>query len=1328
MLLRILKHARACLILILFFPDQAFGQLVINEIAPSNISIIQNSDGDFSDWLEIFNSGSAVVNLAGYGLTDEASSPYQFKFLSGSLQPGERMIVFASDSNSNMLVDHYEMAVSGNSPWKYKTGSPSLDTNWRNLSFDDSNWSTGNGGIGFGDGDDGTPIPISLSVMMRKTFIADTSEILSAILRMDYDDGFVAYLNGVEIARSNMNGNKRPAWNELATEAHEADMYRGILPDSFYIDNSILKTALRNGTNVLAVETHDAFAAPTDLSSVPFLFFGMQDSGMIYTSPPSWFVQPVRGYFSAAFKLNSGGETVYLFDPSGNIVDQMTYPAIANDHVYARNPDGSNNWCYQGTPTPLATNNSSPCFLGYANAPVFSVASGFYNSALAIVINTNMPGGIIRYTTNGDTPDSTSAVYVNSLIVDSTTTIRAAVFTPGYLMSAVVTNTYFINEDIRLPVFSMSTDSLNLWDYNTGIYVLGPNADSIFPYLGANYWQNWTKPASMQYYDKSKNLQLNFDADIQIYGNYSRYKPQKSFEIELSDKYGINELDYPFINDKSYITKYDKIILRNSGTDWNEVHFRDALMQYLMKDTHTGYVGAEPVVLFLNSSYWGVYLLSEKHNQNWVEANYGYKKDEINFLLEIGNEIVEGQGSNSSFFDLYEYAVNQSPLSQQYYDQIESLLDIQNFTDYFIAETYYNNGDWIGEWTNNIKMWRPKKPGAKWKYILLDTDYGFGLNGDVHDNRIRMARDPIEFSHSSNIFDAMLDNPKFKRYFINRYADLMNTIYQPSNVQEAMKHFRDSMAYDMTAHFAKWGSDTAEWRDNISEMMDFVDERPEIVREQLVDEFDLAGEVLLTVNTYPPGSGRIEISTIIPHAYPWSGIYFNGNPVNVTAIPNPGFIFDHWSSAVIPASDSAQSVTYNFDSGDTIIAYFSGSPAPAKLTISEINYNSSSDLKSDDWIELNNYGTMPLDISEWRIGDERANHSFIFPTGTVIPPGGYLVVPEDPEKFRAIFPQVPGVPGELGFSLNNSGEQIKLFDYTNTVYLSVFYTDQLPWPEKADGHGYTCELTDPLGNLNDGNNWHSGCFGGSPGRAQSSQLATPNAISGDTVICDEIAVQLNASPVKVYSYQWMYDSTDIAGAITDTLITDESGTYNVFVRVEGCTSLSPPLHLTRAKIKQSPEVTPGQRCNPGSVVLVATSPDTVYWYDAPAGNLIYTGTEFMTPELSKTRTFYVHAGRVCPSEDIPVAASIEGDCEETISVYPNPLTGNGLVIASDELVEGDAELVIVNTSGQTMKKYQIEISQVGTSDEIILDEIDFGIYFISVFQNDRMLVTKFVKL
>ena len=1219
-------------------------QILINEICPTNASIITNASGEYDDWFEIYNAGSSAVNLSGYGLTDNPAKPFQFTFPSYTLAAGQKLVVFASDKNTSNIVDHWEMPVNAGTQWKYAPGSASIDTNWRNLSFTASTWLSGSAGIGFGDGDDNTVIPVGPSVMMRKTFtVPDTSQVVKAALLMDYDDGFVAYLNGVEIARANLGTpGFRPAWNEPAGFSHEAHSYRGLALDSFYISPALIKSAIKQGTNVLAIEVHNVTPTSDDLSAIPYLFFGMRTPGLTYIPVPFWFHTVEKEYFSTKFKLDRYGETVYLNNPAGITIDQKAYPAIDIDNSYCRIPDGSSNWCYVNTPTPGASNNTSTCYSNYASAPVFSRQGGYYTSTQSITLMTSTPGGIIRYTINGNTPTATSPAYTGPITVSSTRTIRAKVFANGYLPGPMVTNTYIINGSTKLSTFTITTDSANLWDYNTGIYVLGPNAASTSPYKGANFWQDWEKPASIEYYDKNKNQVVKFDADLSIYGNYSRAKPQKSFEIKLRDRYGMNSFIYPMYSDKTFIDKVDNILLRNSGTDWNKVHFRDAFMQRIMKNTYSGFLAAEPAIAYLNGQYWGVYHINENHDQHWMKNNFGLDKKEIDYLRESGTSINVKEGSDETFWTLYNYATTQNPATTQYYDYVDARLDMQNYADYFIAETFYNNGDWIGDWTNNIKMWRPNDAGAKWRYLLYDTDYGMGLKGDVTDNRLSMARNPAAFSYSSEMFDAILKNPKFKTYFINRYCDLMNTIFLSSNVNTVMKSFKDSMSFDMPAHFAKWGNSVSYWNSEINDMMTWASSRLGISKNQIKAEFQLSGIVKLTIQASPIGSGRIEISTITPTTLPWTGDYFNGNPVTLTAIPNPGFTFDHWkSNRVITSNNPNQTVTYNFNKDDKITAYFTGSATVAKLNVSEFNYNSNKDFDAGDWIELHNYGTTSLDISGWKIKDSQDNHTFVFPTGTKIPANGYLVIVEDSTKFKSVFPNVNNRIGLLGFNISNAGDQIRIYDYAGALYLSFYYQDLAPWPLEADGDGFTCEIISNTSNPNLGASWFAGCLGGSPGTGYNNTMMVPVAINGSTTFCSGSSIALKSSLINQSTFQWKKNNANISGATDSVYNATQAGSYTVAITNHGCTGITSPKVLTTVSQQPMPVTVSASRCGPGQLTLRASSSDSVYWYDAPSGgNLVATGDSLHLPYVSQTTTYYAKTGLNCASNPVATSASI----------------------------------------------------------------------------------------
>ena len=1289
------KAILACTIL-LFLLNARFssGQIVINEFVPANIDGLSNV-GEYDDWIEIYNDGSSSVNLQGYGLTDDPTKPFLFRFPSYSLDDGDYVIVFANDVSNNLPVDHWETAVKSNTTWRYFAGTSQPDTNWRNLSFNDNVWSSGTGGIGYGDGDDQTSISSnSKSVMMRKTFtVTDTGDIVKAIFNIDFDDGFVAFLNGSEIARKNFGVvGDRPSYNDLASASHEARMYQGDDPDSFYIDPVYLKTILKLGSNVLAVEVHNQTSSSNDLSAIPFLSFGMQTSGMTFSTPPTWFNTNSSDAFSAKFKMARAGETIYLFNPSGNIVDQKTYTNMESNHAMGRKPDGSSSWCVIKTPSPESSNNSSTCYTGYALPPVFSKSPGFYSSSQTLTLTDNTPGGVIRYTTNGDIPTTNSKTYTSSLSISASKTIRARVFASGYLPSPVVTNTYVINTTIKLPVFCITTDSLNLWDYNTGIYVMGPNAEPNSPYKNANFWQDWRKPAAVEYYDKNKNRVFNFDSEIRIYGNYSRSKPQKSLEIYLKDQFGTGELNYSFIPDKPAIDKTDNIVLRNAGTDWNVVHFRDAFMERVMKTTHSGYLGTEPVVMYLNGSYWGVFTYHENHDHHWIENNFGYKDDEVDYLVESGSSIDVKNGSDDFFWDSYNYATTQNANSATYYDDINEYWDLDNYKDYFIAETYYNNGDWIGDWTNNIKLWRPTEPGGKLRYLLYDLDFGCAGSGSASDNRLATAINPPANCNSSNIFKAVLNNSKFKREFINRYADLINTVFKPSTMLGVMHSFQDSMSYDMTKHFAKWGSTMSNWQSKINTMTSFINNRPGIARDHIESEFNLNKQVTLTFNVSPAGAGRVQVSTIVPTSYPWTGVYFDGNPVTITAIPNPGFTFDRWNSNHAISNDHNQSTTYNFsDNTESITVYFNGTSQAPLLTISELNYNSDTALNAGDWIELHNYGSGALNISGWTLKDMDDNNAFVFPVGTVISANGYLVVAAEMLKFETQFPSVNNVIGPLGFQYANGGDQVRLFDANNALFLSFYYQDLAPWPIEADGRGFTCELSTSTANLNNGNSWLAGCLGGSPGHARTTGLLTATHVSGNSTFCQGGSTILLVNYTPGYSYQWQRNNVDIPSA-NDTVYTATlAGNYCARVINQGCSSVSDTLTVVVVTTGQSPVASAVSRCGEGVVTLTATAPDSIYWFDTPNGNILGTGTTFTTPTLFNSTTYWAQTSLSCPSSPVPVNAVIsaipaipivsdQSRCgpgsvainasSPTTVTWFNALTGGGQIYSGNTFITG----------------------------------------------------------
>jgi hypothetical protein len=163
---------------------------------------------------------------------------------------------------------------------------------------------------------------------------------------------------------------------------------------------------------------------------------------------------------------------------------------------------------------------------------------------------------------------------------------------------------------------------------------------------------------------------------------------------------------------------------------------------------------------------------------------------------------------------------------------------------------------------------------------------------------------------------------------------------------------------------------------------------------------------------------------------------------------------------------------------------FSLDASGQSITFSELNYNSDSTTNSGNWVELYNYGTTSLDLTGWYLKDDDDANVFVIPAGTQLAAAGKLVLVNDIAKFTSQFPIVTNFIGELTFSFGNDSDQVRLFDNTGALKVSMAYTDTLPWPSAAaDGTGRTLELSDTNISPGDPSNWFVGCMKGSPGKA-----------------------------------------------------------------------------------------------------------------------------------------------------------------------------------------------------------------------------------------------------
>ena len=188
-------------------------------------------------------------------------------------------------------INHWEAVFLDGTIWNYLIPESQPEAEWLQPEFDDSGWEEGAAGFGYGDGDDATIVESTISIFIRHKFeLNDLESIASAVFCMDYDDGFIAYLNGVEIARENAGEEGEfIAWNQNLTTDHEAVIYSGGTPSSYYFDFSSI---LVEGENTIAIESHNVNATSSDLTARPFLLIGTESEEFTFSEVPDWFEDP----------------------------------------------------------------------------------------------------------------------------------------------------------------------------------------------------------------------------------------------------------------------------------------------------------------------------------------------------------------------------------------------------------------------------------------------------------------------------------------------------------------------------------------------------------------------------------------------------------------------------------------------------------------------------------------------------------------------------------------------------------------------------------------------------------------------------------------------------------------------------------------------------------------------------------------------------------------------------------------------------------------------------------------------------------------------------
>ncbi len=554
--------------------------------------------------------------------------------------------------------------------------------------------------------------------------------------------------------------------------------------------------------------------------------------------------------------LTGCGETVIISDPPAPTpaASTLTVPEFSAEGGFYDVPFTLILSCETGNTIYFTTDGSDPRT---------STTATVYTSGISIYDNTNDPNiySAITAITLGD-------YYPPQYKIDKGITIRAALKAPDGGYSNVVTNSYFVGKSAsyysKLKVISMVTDSSYLFHRDTGAYMIGSKyyewrkSDDFVQYDSGDV-QNVTNyntkgresefPVTIQVFENGKAV-YSTNVGARISGNWSRSHAQKSFRFYARKEYGDGNMDYSFFDELTDvngepIVSFDKVTVRNGGNDYQELHFRDALIHNLTKDLAFDVMAAEPCILFINGEFWGFYQIREKTDGNYIESHYGIPKEDVAIIKN--SEIEEGTETDLEEFRNFCIWAASADMSQEAnYQQFCDSMDVQSLMDYVAVETYINNADWAKGYGNNWQAWRartinPELPKAdgKWRFILYDTEYSSGLYGQMetqydYDLLNYMDAGDTDFN-IPDIVRNLCTNPAFLQAFYDNYVRIMESCFDPNLVCEMIDTYADTYGAATKDTLNRFGLDWAanNYDGEVSELKEFFQLRPEYAKRYL---------------------------------------------------------------------------------------------------------------------------------------------------------------------------------------------------------------------------------------------------------------------------------------------------------------------------------------------------------------------------------------------------------------------------------------------------------------------------------------------------------------
>ena len=604
--------------------------LRLNEVMPVNHETLPDADGDYSDWIELYNGGDAPVNLEGYTLSDVDGKPARWRFPAVTLGPGEYMLVFASGKNR-------------------PAAGEELHANFR-LSASD-------GAVHLYDADGKECSRLSCDGAEADVSVAVTDD--GGVTRLwKPTPGYRNSESGIPDQMPPLGENPYGLYINELMNVHGGDdwveLYNGGPSDIDLGGMGLSDNPAR--------PRKWQFPAGASIPSGATLLVSLAGSGAATKAP-----------YNADFKLATG-ETLTLALADGTVIDRVQLYAQPLNVSYGR-ARGEARYRYFAEPTPGAP-NASRSYARQTAKVTFSERGGLRAESSLTVALSSDSGATIYYTTDGTEPTTSSSRYTGPLNLTATTTIRAVAGAEGALPSEQSAATYVLGEQhpgMYTVCVSGSYDAL-----------IGPNGC-----MNTGFKKD-DCDVYVEIYDASGAQLIGQACNFMVSGHSSREKyPQKAFRLKARSEYGDSRFRAKLFSNRDY-TVFKSLTLRASGQDNQETHMKDSVLAALAGDTGVMYLESEVAVVYIDGEYWGLYNLRERVTPVAVAQFEGWSDPENIILLRRASP---EQGSPDSYNSMMKWLATADLSVPDNMATLRQYVDVENYLDYVALEMYLSNLD-----------------------------------------------------------------------------------------------------------------------------------------------------------------------------------------------------------------------------------------------------------------------------------------------------------------------------------------------------------------------------------------------------------------------------------------------------------------------------------------------------------------------------------------------------------------------------------------------------------------------------------------------------------